>query len=68
MRYFLRVEVDEAPWHEVFRDTYLKAEHRWSQSRDGADGSWFSGNGVAGTTSHQRLPLTERRIIEGNDA
>lgn len=66
--YFLRVEIPGAPWHEVPKDVYKLAEHRWSSSRDGADGSWFEGNGVAGHTTHQSRPFTERDIIEGYNA
>lgn len=47
-KYWLRVEVQGAPWHEVTADVYLRAENRWTSSRDAADYSMFRSNGVEG--------------------
>jgi hypothetical protein len=63
-KYWLRIEVLGAPWHEVDSATYLRAETRWSASRDAADHSRFWCNGVEGMVQWTR-PRTEKDVISG---
>lgn len=63
-RYFLRIEAPGCHWAEVSKQTYLIVENRWTQSRDAADCSRFSGRGVEGRVQW-RHPLSEKDVISG---
>lgn len=63
-KFFIRPEVAGCPWIEVSKGTYLRAENRWTRSRDAADLSTFGSNGVEGYVQW-KPSLTEKDVIEG---
>lgn len=62
-KYWLRIEVLGAPWHEVTPEVYLRAESRWTRSRDAADHSTFNSNGVEGRV--EWFAPKSKDVIEG---